>query len=69
MELTDKQIKSLEEDGVDKWVVPVIEYDGELGFEIPDVLMDYLDLKVGDVISWQQEGEGFYLTKVHADQG
>ena len=59
MELTDKQIKSLEEDGVDKWVVPVIEYDGELGFEIPDVLMDYLDLKVGDVFLGNKRVKAF----------
>ena len=64
MELTEKQIKVLEADGKDKWIVPVIEIDGELGFEIPDVLMEHLQLKPGDILSWEQEGAGFILKKV-----
>lgn len=64
MQLTDEQIKILEADDKDKWIVPVIEIDGELGFEIPDVLMDYLGLKVGDVLAWEKSDLGFYLKKV-----
>ena len=64
MQLTDEQIKILEADDKDKWIVPVIEIDGELGFEIPDVLMDHLELKAGDILAWEQEGAGFILKKV-----
>lgn len=64
MQLTDEQIKILEADDKDKWIVPVIEIDGELGFEIPDVLMDHLELKVGDVLAWEKSDLGFYLKKV-----
>ena len=64
MQLTDEQIKILEADDKDKWVVPVIEIDGELGFEIPDVLMEHLQLKPGDILAWEKSEHGFYLKKV-----
>lgn len=64
MQLTEDQIKMLEADGNDKWLVPVIEIEGELGFEIPDVLMDYLGLEAGDILAWEKTDNGFALRKV-----
>lgn len=47
------------------WNVPIVDTgDGELGFEIPDEIMDKLDLSVGDTIIWEEtEIGGWKLTK------
>lgn len=36
------------------WVVKVIDVDGELGFELPDEVIEMLDLSPGDTIVWDQ---------------
>lgn len=64
MNLTQDQIAMLESSDTDKWLVPVIEIEGELGFEIPDVLMQTLELAPGDVLAWEKSDNGFYLRKV-----
>ena len=47
------------------WNIPIVDTgDGELGFEIPDEIMDKLDLSVGDTIIWEEtEIGGWKLTK------
>lgn len=47
-----------------KWVVPIIDIDGELGFEIPDDLLEHMELSPGDTILWEQLSEySWSLTK------
>jgi len=46
------------------YVVPVIEIEGELGFEIPDDLMEKLELKPGDALAWEETDRGYLLSKV-----
>ena len=44
--------------------IPVIEVeDGELGFELPDELLEHLDLKTGDTIIWEETDIGWLLKK------
>jgi len=47
------------------YIVPVFDVgDGELGFEIPDVIMESLGLKAGDALAWERNINGYTLTKV-----
>lgn len=43
------------------WTVPIINVDGELGFELPDEVIEQLDLSPGDIIIWEQYGEGSWI--------
>lgn len=42
--------------------VPVIELeDGELGFELPDAILEELQLQPGDTILWTEQEDGSWL--------
>jgi hypothetical protein len=50
------------------WTIPVVDAgDGELGFELPDDVMDQLNLSVGDVIIWEETANGWSLRKKDND--
>lgn len=36
------------------YTTKVVEQDGELAVEFPDEMMDNLDLKVGDTLTWNK---------------
>lgn len=62
MELTVQSIN------LKSWNIPVIDTgDGELGFELPDDVMDQLNLSVGDTIIWEQTDNGWSLRKKDND--
>lgn len=45
------------------YTMPVIDVDGELGFELPDELMEILNLKPGDEILWIEDNGAWRLLK------
>jgi hypothetical protein len=45
------------------WTVPVIDVDGELGFELPDEVIDQLGLSPGDIIIWEQYNKDSWVLK------
>ena len=49
------------------WTVPIIDVDGELGFELPDEVIDQLDLSPGDIIIWEQYGEDSWILRKRED--
>lgn len=50
------------------WTIPVVDVgDGELGFELPDDVMDQLNLSVGDTIIWEETDNGWSLRKKDND--
>jgi len=50
------------------WTIPVVDAgDGELGFELPDDIMDQLNLSVGDTIIWEETDNGWSLRKKDND--
>lgn len=62
MELTVQSIN------LKTWTIPVVDVgDGELGFELPDDVMDQLNLSVGDTIIWEQTDSGWSLRKKDND--
>ena len=52
---------------VTNWVCPVVSVENELdelAFELPDELIEALDLKVGDALIWTDNKDGtFSLSK------
>lgn len=50
------------------WTVPVVNVDGELGFELPDDVMTQLDLSVGDTIIWVDRGDGSWELRKKQDE-
>lgn len=49
------------------WTVPVIEVDGELGFELPDDVMEQLDLSSGDEIIWEKYNDNSWIFRKKDD--
>lgn len=45
------------------WTVPIVDVDGELGFELPDEIIDQLDLVPGDTIIWEEQDNGGWLLR------
>ena len=50
------------------WTVPVIDVDGELGFELPDEVIDELNLSPGDTIIWEEQENGSWLLRKKQDE-
>lgn len=48
------------------YICPIVEVeDGELAFELPDEILEALDLKIGDSLFWEPRIDGtFVLRKV-----
>lgn len=49
------------------WTVPVIDVDGELGFELPDEVIEQLDLSPGDTIIWEQYNDNSWILRKKED--
>lgn len=45
------------------WTVPIIDVDEELGFELPDEVIEQLDLSPGDIIIWEQYGKDSWILR------
>lgn len=45
------------------WIIPVVDVDGELGFELPDEILDQLSLSFGDTIIWENTGPGVWTLR------
>lgn len=45
------------------WICPIIEVDGELAFELPDELMEALNLDIGDTLQWIIRDDGTVILK------
>ena len=60
-------MKDMNEIGTGKgYICPVVEIeDGEFAFELPDEILESLDLKIGDSLFWEPRIDGtFVLRKV-----
>lgn len=46
------------------WTVPIIEdEDGELYFELPDTILEQLNLCPGDTIIWEQHDKDTWILR------
>jgi hypothetical protein len=52
----------------DRFICPVVDADGELCFEVPDELMEALDLSVGDVLVWEPRQNGEWCLKKFVEE-
>lgn len=51
------------------WTLPVIDINGELGFELPEDLAEYMELEPDDTILWEQlDSFSWALTKEKDDE-
>ena len=47
-----------------EYLCPIVEVeDGELAFELPDEILEALDLKIGDSLFWEPRIDGTFVLR------
>lgn len=49
------------------WTAEVFELDGELGFELPNNILEQLDLSPGDTIVWEEYNDNSWILRKRED--
>jgi len=63
MTLEEQTNDSKKNETGNKFVVPIIEIEGELAFEFPDELMEALDLQIGDTLEYTHVSQDRFIMK------
>ena len=59
-----KEVEKIVPDKVVKWILPIEEIDcDECIINFPDDLLEAANLKVGDIVTWIDNGDGTYTLK------